>query len=318
MIKNSTILKKVSAKIITYIFRYAFFISLSYILMYPLIYIIVNAFKSFSDSFDATVVWVPKTFYLGNIVDALKVFHVDETAMRSFVYEIIAAMIQFCSCAVAAYGLARFNLKGKAIMSALMILNILVPVMMYIIPSYVNYSHMDFFGILGLISKWVGHDIRPNLIGTPLVFYLPAVLGVGLKGGLFIYIYSQFFKGLPKELEEAAWIDGAGAWKTFLSIVVPSSGSATITVLLFSIVWHWNDYYMAQMYMNKETFSVAINNFSAYSLTDALGVDVDTASLMAVPVILAGCMLFMLPMMIFYLLIQRKFMASIATSGIVG
>lgn len=318
MIKNNKIIKKVSAQIVTYIFRYAFFISVSYILLYPFLYIMANALKSFSDSYDATVNWVPKTFYLGNFIDAFNVFDVSTTAIRSFTYEIIAALIQFCSCAVAAYGMARFNLKGKALMSGLMILNILVPVMMYIIPSYVNFSHMDFFGILGLISKLVGKDIRPNLVGTPLVFYLPALLGVGLKGGLFVYIYSQFFKGLPKELEEAAWIDGAGAWKTFLRIVVPSSGSATITVLLFSVVWHWNDFYLANMYMNDETFATAISNFSAYRIVDTLAIDIERANMLTVPIILAACLLFLLPLIIFYLIIQRKFMASIATSGIVG
>lgn len=318
MIKNNKIIKKVSAQIVTYIFRYAFFISISYILLYPFLYIMANALKSFSDSYDATVNWVPKTFYLGNFIDAFNVFDVSTTAIRSFTYEIIAALIQFCSCAVAAYGMARFNLKGKALMSGLMILNILVPVMMYIIPSYVNFSHMDFFGILGLISKLVGKDIRPNLVGTPLVFYLPALLGVGLKGGLFVYIYSQFFKGLPKELEEAAWIDGAGAWKTFLRIVVPSSGSATITVLLFSVVWHWNDFYLANMYMNDETFATAISNFSAYRIVDTLAIDIERANMLTVPIILAACLLFLLPLIIFYLIIQRKFMASIATSGIVG
>lgn len=314
----SRIDKRLPAKITAYIFRYVFFLSISYILLYPFIYIVVNTLKDLSNAYDATVTWVPKTIYFGNLRDAFKVFDVKHTLMRTVVYEIFASLIQFCSCAVAAYGLARFELKGKAIMSGLMVVNILVPSMMMIIPSYVNFSHMDFFGILALISKIVGKDIRPNLIGTPLVFYLPALLGVGLKGGLFIYIYSQFFKGLPKELEEAAWIDGAGAWKTFLTIVIPSSSSAIITVLLFSIVWHWNDYYLAQMYMNAPTFSVAINNFSVYSITDTLGLSVEMARYLNVPMILSGCLLFILPMLIFYLLLQRKFMASIATSGIVG
>jgi len=316
-IKNS-VLKKNSATVLVYIFRYLFFLSMSYILLYPFLYIIINSIKSFSDSYDVTVTWVPKSIYLGNIIDAFTVFDIPENSLRTIVYEIFAALIQFCSTAVAAYGLARFNIKGKGILTAFMILNILVPSMMIIIPSYINYSYMDFFGILGLISKVVGTELRPNIIGTPLVFYLPAITAVGLKGGLFIYIYTQFFKGLPKELEEAAWIDGAGAWKTFLSIVIPSSGSAIITVLLFSIVWHWNDFYLAQMYMDKPTFSVALRNFAVHDITEKIEMGIDEANALTVPIILAGCLIFLLPMLIFYLLMQRKFMASIATSGIVG
>lgn len=315
---KGSVLKKKSTTVLTYIFRYVFFLSMSYVLLYPFLYIIVNAIKSFSDSYDVTVTWVPKSIYFGNIMDAFKVFDIAENSMRTIVYEIFAALIQFASTAVAAYGLARFKIKGKGILTAIMILNILVPSMMIIIPSYLNYSYMDVFGILGFISKAIGKEIRPNIIGTPLVFYLPALTAVGLKGGLFIYIYTQFFKGLPKELEEAAWIDGAGAWKTFLSIVIPSSGSAIITVLLFSIVWHWNDFYLAQMYMDKPTFSVALRNFSVHDITEKIEMSIDMANSLTVSIILAGCLIFLLPMMIFYLLMQRKFMASIATSGIVG
>ena len=318
MTVNKLKVKKAIGTTLIYIFRYAFFISVSYIILYPFLYILINAIKSFSDAHDVTVTWVPKTVYFGNLRDALLVFDVKNTAMRSFVYEVVAGLIQFCSCSVAAYGLARFKLKGRGLLFGMMILNILVPSMMIITPSFVNFSNLDIFGILGGISKLIGVDIRPNLIGTPLVFYLPALLGVGIKGGLFIYIYMQFFKGLPKELEEAAWIDGAGAWKTFLRIVVPSSGSATITVLLFSVVWHWNDYYLAQMYMNEQTFPVAVNNFSYLSVISALGLKLEEANALSVPILLAGCFLLVLPMIIFYVIVQRKFMASIATSGIVG
>lgn len=318
MRKRTIKLKHNSASIFAMILRYVFFLSLSYVLIYPFLYIVVNSVKSYSDAYDATVVWVPKSVYLGNILSAFKVFDVKNTMMRTIVYEIGAALIQFCSCMVAAYGLARFNLVGKRVMMALMVLNILVPSMMTIIPSYINYSNLDFFGILGLISKLIGKNIKPNIIGTPLVFYLPSLFGVGLKGALFIYIFSQFFKGLPKELEEAASIDGAGAWKTFLTIVIPSSGSAIITVLLFSVIWHWNDLYLAQMYLNEYTFATAINNFGAQTIAAKLNVDLQTSNTMLVPILLSGCFLFMVPLIIFYVAMQRKFMASIATSGIVG
>lgn len=315
---DNNILKRNIPKITASIFRYVFFLSLSYVLLYPFLYIIVNSIKSYSDAYDATVTWVPKSVYFGNIVSSLKVFDVKNTLPRTLIYEIVASLIQFCSCAVAAYGLARFKLKFKGLMIGLMILNILVPHMMTIIPSYVNYSYLDFFGILKLISNIIGKDIRPNVIGTPWVFYLPSMFGVGLKGGLFVYIYMQFFKGLPKELEEAAWIDGAGAWKTFLRIVIPSSGSAMITVLLFSVIWHWNDLYLAQMLLNENTFAVAINSFGAQTIAAMLGVDTQVSNMLQVPILLSGCLVFMIPLIVFYILIQRKFMASIATSGIVG
>ena len=318
MFQRRNNIKKYACKISVAVLRYVFLLSVSYVLLYPFIYILVNSFKSFSDVYDATVTWVPKSIYLGNIIDAFIVFDVKHTLTRTLLYEIVAALIQFCSCAIAAYGLARFDLKGKGLMMGLMVLNILVPSMMTIIPSYINYSDLDLFGILSLISKIIGKEIRINVVGTPLVFYLPSLFGVGLKGGLFIYIFTQFFKGLPKELEEAASIDGAGPWKTFLTIVIPSSGPAIITVLLFSVIWHWNDLYLAQMYLDEYTFATAINNFGAQTIVARLSVDVETANTILVPILLSGCLLFITPLIVFYVALQRKFMASIATSGIVG
>ena len=299
--------------------RYAFFVSFSFVVLYPYIYILINSLKGSADYADPVVQWVPKHLYFGNFASAAKVFELGRTIGNSLVYEIIPALLQFCSCAVAGYGLARFDFKGKKILTGIMMLTILVPTMMIITPSYVNYSHMDFLGILNLISRIVGHDIRPNLINTPFAFYIPALLGVGLKGGFFIYIFSQFYRKLPKELEEAAWMDGAGAWRTFLRIAVPTSGPAAITVLLFSVVWHWNDYYLAQMYNSEHpTFSVALNNFSVGGVSAALETGMTIGKAMAVPILLTGCLLFILPLVILYILMQKKFIASITTSGIVG
>ena len=80
-----------------------------------------------------------------------------------------------------------------------------------------------------------------NLIGTPWVTILPSLLGVGLKSGIFIFIYMQFFTGLPKELQEAAAIDGCGEFRTFLKIIVPTAKNINIAVLLLAVVWNWND-----------------------------------------------------------------------------
>lgn len=295
----NVLLKKHGPGIVANLFRYVFFLSLSYVLLYPFIYILINSFMGITDSYDATVTWVPKNPTLEHFANAWVVFDVGKTLPRTLIYEMVTSLIQFVTCAVAAYGMARFKFKGQGLLNGLMILNILVPAMMIIIPTYAQFSAM-------------------NLVGTPFVFYLPGLCGVGLKGGLYIYIYTQFFRGLPKELEEAAWIDGAGPWKTFLTIVLPSSGSAMITVLLFSVIWHWNDFFLAQMYMNEPTFSVAIRSFSETTVVAALGISGDLASRMEVQILLSGCLMFLAPMIIFYIFIQRKFVASIATSGIVG
>lgn len=312
---------KIGKSILVSAFRYVFLCSFCFVLLYPLLYIAINSLKSGHQFLDPSIQWVPKQLVLDNYKYIMTALGFNKTILNTLIYSVGAALVQFCSCAVAAYGLARFNFKGKKIFSFAMILTILVPTMMTIVPTYVNLSFLDFFGILKGISSLIGKDIRPNVIDTVWAFYLPSMLSVGLKGGLFIYIFSQFYKGLPKELEEAASIDGAGPWKTFLRIVVPSSDSAAITVLIFSIVWHWNDYYLPQMYLSdtsKYTLSVALNNISAGSIVNTLEAGKDFVNLNISGMIFAGCMLLMIPLLIFYLFIQKKFMASVATSGIVG
>lgn len=323
MQQNKNKLKTVGIKttkvIISNIIRYLFFMSFGFVILYPFIYMIVGSFKSSIDNLDPMVNWVPTGLDFSNYTNAIKVLDFWNSLKNTVVYGIVAALLEFCSCSIAAYGLARFKTPGRKILYILLILNILVPTMMIITPSYLNFSYADVFGILKGISSLVGQELRPNLTEGVGIFWIPSIFGVGLKGGLFIYIFSQFYKGLPKELEEAAWIDGAGPVKTFVSIVVPSSGSAAITVLLFSVVWHWNDYYLSQMYASTTpTLSVALRNLTADTVSNVLGTGTAQANMSLSGIILAGSALIILPLVIFYILIQRKFISSIATSGIVG
>lgn len=298
------------------ILRYLFIIAFSYVLLCPLFYILANVFKDPKEFYDPTIMWIPKHFSLSGLKNAIIGLKLKETFPNTLIYEMVAAGIEIISCAVAAYGLARYNFKGKKIIIVLMILTILVPANMIIIPSYVNFQYMDFLGILGGLGKLFHTELRPQLIDTPFVFWLPSVCAVGLKGGFFIYIYMQFFKGLPKELEEAAWIDGAGSWRTFLTIILPSSGVAMLTVSLFSFVWHWNDYYLASMYL-LENVTLCVQLSRLPINLSGMGSVEDAASGLGVG-IMAGCLIFILPMLILYLILQKRFISSIASTGIVG
>ena len=194
-------------------------------------------------------------------------------------------------------------------------LTILIPEIMIIIPRAVTYSKMDFLGILGLISNLTGVDIRPNLIGSPLAFYLPSLFAMGLRSGILIFIYMQFFKGLPHELEEAAWVDGAGPIRTFVSIALPSSSVVFTTVTVFSIIWHWNDTFLASIYV-KSDYPLAV---SLQRIHDALfGAGFYERNPQTQSVLMASCFIFILPPLIFYMIMQRRFIESIDRVGITG
>ena len=295
--------------------RYLILIAFAYILFYPFLFMAVNAFKTSGDWLDPTVEWVPKHLSIENIKVAIIALDYVRSVLSTFKNEIVASLVSFFTCAVVGYGLARFEFRGKKLLVGLVILCILIPDPMIMVASYDNFRHLDFLGILKLISNIAGTDIRPDVVDGPLVFWLPALLSIGLKNGLFIYIYMQFFKGLPKELEEAAWMDGAGPWRTFIRIVLPSSGAAAVTVLVFSVVWYWNDYYQAQIYLSENfPVSVVLANFK----TTLTGEITSRFTFSLGSLIIAACFLSLLPLMAYFLVMQRKFVQSISTCGIVG
>jgi multiple sugar transport system permease protein len=220
----------------------------------------------------------------------------------------VSAFIEVMVCAVIAYGFARFEFKEKNIVFFLVLITIIVPVQMLIIPMYINYSHFDILGIAKFfIDTFHLPDFRPSIVNTGLTFWLPSLFGVGVRSGLFIFIYRKFFEGLPRELEEAAYVDGAGPLRTFISVILPSSGVVFLTVTIFSTIWHWNESYMSDMY-NKLNPPLAVK---LDYVRNELQKDSRSAAM-------AACLLFVLPMLIMYMILQRKFVQSIDRVGIVG
>lgn len=297
------------------LFRYVFLIAFSYVLLYPLLYIIVHAIQDPVDYFDPTVQWIPKNFTLENFKLGIEVIDFWGGLIQTLLVQIISALVQVASCGIAAYGMARFQFKGKKLVTGLLMLNILVPSTMIIIPSYLNFRNVDILGILTLIGNITGRELTINLLNTPYVFYLPAIFGVGLQSGLVIYIFQQFFKSFPKELEEAAYLDGLNPFGTFFRIVVPSSSVVIITTTILSIIWHWNEYYLPSMYLSKN-YPLAVKIHDIFNMFYAAGYDKYDAT--TINACMAVCFLFLLPPLVMYLFLQKKFMKSIARSGIVG
>ncbi len=310
-------IKNEATRLVGIIFRYLILISMGYVILYPLMYMITSAIRQDVSYYDPSTIWITNKVTWSNIVKTIDLFEYFNGLKNTLLYEIIASFIQLFVCSIIAYGLARFNFKLKKPLMFILIVSIMIPVQMTILPTFVNYSHLDVLGIFGLLDKATGVDIRLNVLGTPLVFYLPAMFGVGLRSGIIIYIFIQFFKGFPYELEEASWIDGCGPWKTYFRIVVPSSTVVFFTNAVFSTIWHWNDYYLAGMYINapeKATLAVLLRDMPqrVYNLSNNIGLMEKT------PILMSACLLYVLPMLIIYLFIQRKFVKSIDRVGITG
>lgn len=308
-------MKQKASSILFAIFRYTFLISISYIILYPLFAMVAYSIQTRSDILDTSVTWISKNPSFENFKTAWTALEYPSALLNTVLVGGISAALEIFSCAIAAYGFARFKFRGRGLLFGLVLLTAIVPVQILVIPLFLNYKYFDFAGILSLIYNIAGVQDGAflDLTDTGFTFWLPSLFGVGLRSGLFIFIYRQFFMGLPKELEEASWIDGCGPLMTFFRVVIPSSGVVFLTVSIFAIIWHWNEYYQSVIFMTSDfplsvTLSGIVTTLNTMGISDAY----------AAGPVAAGCLLFILPMLIMFLFLQKKFIQSIDRVGIVG
>jgi len=295
--------------------RAIFLFSLCLVLLYPLLIMLSISLREAKELFDPTVVWIPKNFTLDSFIKAYNALHFSKIIFKTAVISISGTSLQLISCTLAGYGFARFNFPGKKILFGLLLLTIIVPPQIVTIPSMVYFQNFDFFGIGSLVGIFTGKAVTISLINTTMSYTLPALLGSGIKSGLFIFIFVQFFRGLPLELKDAAYIDGCGRLRTFAQIMLPLSGSAILTVTLFSLVWYWNDSYFSVIFFdNLNTVSRVLQNIK----NELNAANNNRNELEIIPQIQAAALMAIAPMLIMYIALQKYFTESIERTGIVG
>ena len=286
-------------------FIYALLICIGFIYLYPIIYMVSSSFMTLDDLLDSSINWIPSSLNLDNYIQAAKSMDFWTSLLQSILIAGVPTLCNVASCALVGYGLARFEFPGKKIVLGIIIFSFVLPSQITMIPTYVLYSDMDILG-----SLWA--------------FILPSILAVGINGPIYILIFYQFFRQVPKVLIEAAQIDGAGYLKSFLKISLPSAAPALITVSLFSFVWYWNEAYLTEMYVHGvmqesglTTLVIQLDkfaaNYSEYAQTSG-----NVATNLNESISMAGTMLSILPLLLMYFVLQRYFVESIDRTGITG
>lgn len=284
---------------------YALLICIGFIYLYPIIYMISSSFMSLDDLLDSSINWIPGSVNIANYVQAAKSMDFWKSLGQSIIVAGIPTLCNVVSCSLIGYGLARFEFPGKKIVLAIIIFSFVLPSQITMIPTYVLYSNI-------------------GILGTLWSFILPSLLGMGINGPIFILIFYQFFKQVPKVLIEAAAIDGAGYLKSFVRISLPSAVPAIITVTLFSFVWYWNESYLTEMYvhgvMTSSGWTTLViqlddfaSNYSSFATTAT-----NAATSLNESISMAGTMLSILPLLLMYFVLQRYFVESIDRTGITG
>jgi len=291
---------------------------LAYIFLFPVLYIISVSFQTAASANDPSVIWIPKDITLENFKITMEVLKYSSSVALSFKIAIFSTIAAVVSCSLAGYGLARFKFKERNIIFALVVLTIIIPSQATMIPSYLNFRFFDFGGIMKLLSPIIGKD-SINLLETSWVFILPAMFANGVRCGLYIFIFRQFFIGLPAELEEAAKIDGCGVLKTYVRIMVPLAVPCFVTVMLFSFIWHWNDLYGSIMYFGSGARPINAMLEGLLQLLRQSNLYIGNTSPYQIRTYLAsGSLLSIWPPLVLYIFFQRFFTEGIAKTGIVG
>ena len=283
---------------------YGLLICIGFIYLYPILYMFSTSFMNRDDLLDSSVKWIPSTLYLQNYIDAAKSMSFWASLGKGFLIAGLPTICNVAICMLVGYGFASFTFKGKNILLGLLIFSYILPSQVTMIPTYVLYNDT-------------------GILGTLWAFILPAVFGNGLNAPIFILIFYQFFRQVPKVLIEAAKIDGAGYFKSFVKIAVPSAAPAILTVFLFSFVWYWNESYLTELYVQGlstksmwNNLVIQLKNFDASFIT--LATVGDTATSLNESVRMAATSLSILPLLLIYFVLQRYFVESIDRAGITG
>ena len=197
----------------------------------------------------------------------------------------------------------------------MVILVIIVPPQTIMAPLYLNFTFFNPFGIVKLVTG--GKTL--NLINTIIPYLLLCICCIGLKSGLYIYLIRQFFRNVPKDIEEAAYVDGCGKFKTFYRIMLPDAKPIITSCFLFAFVWQWTDKFYSQMFLRKYTLlSTQLNGLSGAldSFVKNAGIAEKASQAYSGQIVATGTLLTVIPLLVIYVFAQKGFVESLSQSGI--
>jgi multiple sugar transport system permease protein len=321
-ISRNYLLKK-AALDYTYKFcRAILLFGMCFLILQPILDKISVSFMEQQDIYDSTVISIPRNFTLNNFRMVGDLISFWPSLFQTLVIVLVSAVLQIAACTMAGYAFARFKFPLKNFWFMCVMLIIIVPPHTIMSSLYLNFR---FFDILGIIRLITGSPL--NLLNSVAGLWLLSATGMGLKCGLYIFMLRQYFRGMPKELEEAAWVDGCGRLKTFIQIMLPDASPMLTSCFLFSFVWQWTDSFYANLFLNNykmlsKGLGGLAERFGSYyaSITVASGSLAGTSAYAPVGLtqmmIATGMLMCLIPLIILYLVAQKAFVESLSQTGI--
>jgi multiple sugar transport system permease protein len=276
---------------------YALLLNIAYLYLNPLFYMISTMFKNQVDLLDPSVRWIPRNFEWNNLMLAWEGLNYIKAFMNSVTISGLGAIFHVISCALAGYAFAKFNFPGKTILFGLLIFSFLIPPQTIVVPLFMLIKNLG----------WMGTKFA--IIGQ-------ALFGHGIRGALFVIIFTQFFRTLPKELDEAARIDGAGSLRILFRIVVPLAKPAILVVFLFSFIWHWNETYLTSLVVGPENTPLTLSLSNLQTVLTGL-YESEANKMLNETIRMAACFLIIIPPIVLYAIGQRWFVEGVERTGLI-
>ncbi len=328
------------------LFRFVFLLGIAYVVLYPFFTQIAGSFMAPEDFLDVTVQIIPKHFTL----DTYKAIWTDLAYLNAFkntfILSIVCAVLQTLSCCLIAYGLAKYKFKGNKLLFLLVVLTMVIPHKTVQFSLEMAFRYFDVFGIFKLLSggasigvesidqvlanisvfnsessneviRQIAREGSINLKNTFWPMIILSITGLAFKNGLYIFMLRQFFRGIPDSLEESAYIDGSGDFRTFFQIILPMSVPMLITVFLFSFCWQWTDQFYVGLFFDQDTTPMLSKLYQDIP-NDIVSLNYEyEGQALYVPAIRNTCgIMVIFPLVILYAFLQRYLVEGIERSGL--
>ena len=311
---NGYLLKSVITQKVISFARALLLFGLCFMIIQPLLTRFGTSLMMEKDLYDSTVVLVPRNPTLDNYRIVFELTDFPRSMLNTLWTSLLVSVLQVVSCTLVGYGFARFDFPLKKLWFACVVALIIIPPQTIATALYMNFANFD---ILGIIKAIKGRTI--SLHGSIVPYAMMSLTCMGLKNGLYIYMLKQYFTGIPKSLEEAAYVDGCGTMHTFVKIMLPDAWPTIASCFLFSFVWQWTDLFYTRNFLSgmsiySTQLSSIVSRMNRYFSSDA-------SKPIIVPVgrqqqlISIGVLICCIPLVILYLFAQRTFVESIVMSG---
>jgi len=318
-ISEGYLLQRDFGRVVASFCRVVLLFGLCFLILQPILIQLSNSFMSETDLLDPTVISIPRYPTAGMYRLAMYLMNFWRTLGVTLVITFFGSVLQIIACSLAAYGFARFDFPLKRFWFLCVMLTILVPPQVIMAPLFLNFRFFDLFGIVSLINGSPANML--NLGG----YFIMVATGMGLRSGLYIFMLRQYMRNMPKELEEAAYVDGCGKLRTFVQIILPDAVPMLASCFLFAFVWQWTDGFFNSMFLGgQEVMSMQMSalgeTYRNWFITEMIGAvggqGFAPPIAMMQQIISIGLLVGIAPIIVIYIFAQRLFVESIGQSGL--